>query len=95
MIEKDLKQILNQQMRLLEMMEIKKGQSAKSKSQDVFTLAQIAEKFSVSIRSIYNWKEQGILPCTVVGSKTYVTQKQLDDFLSQHEVKPIKGWRAL
>ncbi|MGQ8336274.1 helix-turn-helix domain-containing protein [Sunxiuqinia sp. A32] len=61
----------------------------------VYTITEIANLLSVTNRTIYNWKEQGILPCTIVGSKTYITQKQLDEFLSLHEVKPVNRGRRV
>jgi hypothetical protein len=59
----------------------------------VYTLNHIACFFHVTLRTIYNWRDRGILPCTVIGSKTYLTEAQLQEFLKNHEVKPVYNGR--
>ena len=61
----------------------------------VYSLDELAEFFGVTKRTIYNWKDEGRLHLTIVGSKTYMTEKQLNEFLSNHEVKSFKVGRAL
>lgn len=56
----------------------------------VYSLDAMAEFFGVTKRTIYNWKDEGILPVTIIGSKTYVTSGQLENFLKENEVKPLK-----
>jgi excisionase family DNA binding protein len=80
------------QEQILQMM---KGNRMRSEQQlKVYTLNQVAKVFNVTVRTIYNWKDQGILPCTVVGSKTYLTEAQLQKFLAEHEVKPVMRGRV-
>lgn len=59
----------------------------------VYSLDQLAKLFKVTTRTIYNWKDRGILPCTIIGSKTYITEAQLREFLKVHEVKPLISGR--
>jgi len=60
----------------------------------VYTLDELAKFFSVTKRTIYNWKEEERLPFTSIGSKTYITSVQLAEFLKVNEVKPFKFRRV-
>lgn len=53
----------------------------------IYTLQELAKLFSVSVRTIYNWKDAGRLPYVSVGSKTFVTNDQVIQFLSENSVK--------
>jgi excisionase family DNA binding protein len=55
----------------------------------VYSLDELATFFGVTKRTIYNWKDEGRLPLTIVGSKSFMTESQLQLFLSQNEVKPL------
>lgn len=89
-IEQQIHSILSNQLKLFEMIE--KIKNPKDQELKVYSLEQVAEIFHVTLRTIYNWKEQGILPCTIIGSKSYLTEAQLQEFLKEHEVKPlVKG----
>lgn len=88
----EFKKLQESQEQILRMLKQSKNVNEELK---VYTLNQVAKIFNVTVRTIYNWKEQGILPCTVVGSKTYLTEAQLQIFLSEHEVKPVMHGRAL
>lgn len=55
--------------------------------QKVYTLKEMATIFSVSLRTIYNWMEEFRFSYVKIGSKTYVTEKQLQEFLANHQVK--------
>ena len=55
----------------------------------LYTFKDLAEMFQVTQRTIYNWKDNGTLPFTQIGSKIYLTQEQLDELLEHHQVKPI------
>ncbi|AHW62327.1 Helix-turn-helix domain-containing protein [Draconibacterium orientale] len=57
----------------------------------VYSLGELATFFGVTKRTIYNWKDEGRLPLTIVSSKTYMTEDQLQSFLETNEVKPING----
>jgi excisionase family DNA binding protein len=61
---------------------------------DMYSLDDLAKMFKVTKRTIYNWKEDGRLPYVIIGSKTYVTEAQLQKFLAEHEVKPVMRGRA-
>ena len=52
---------------------LKLGKTEKTELK-VYTLDEVAKTFSVTKRTIYNWKDRGILPCTIIGSKTYLTE---------------------
>lgn len=73
---------------------LKNACSSNSERLKVYTLDELAKFFSVTKRTIYNWKEEGRLPFTLIGSKTYVTSAQLAEFLKSNEVKPIKSRRV-
>jgi excisionase family DNA binding protein len=53
----------------------------------MYDLADLQKILQVSRRTIFNWKEQGKLPCTRIGSKLWVSENQLEKFLEQQEEK--------
>ena len=53
----------------------------------VYSLDKLAEFFGVTKRTIYNWKDEGKLPLTIIGSKSYMTEAQLQEFLTTNTVK--------
>ena len=59
----------------------------------VYSLDQLSKLFGVTKRTIYNWKDEGRLPLTIIGSKSYMTEEQLQEFLQKNEVKPVKAGR--
>lgn len=65
-----------------------------SKTKEIYTIDDLAKMFKVTSRTIYNWKEQGILSFVQIGSKTYITGGQIEELLSNHMVKTVKMWRA-
>jgi excisionase family DNA binding protein len=67
-------------------------QTSKNRSV-IYTLKDMANMFHVSVRTIYNWIDDGRFSYVKVGSKTFVTQTQLDEFLQANEVKPFKVGR--
>jgi hypothetical protein len=72
----------------------KKSETFSGQSPTVYTFKQVAALLYITPRTLYNWKDQGILPCTVIGSKTYLTEAQLQEFLKNHEVKPSNTGRV-
>ena len=75
------------QEKILQMLQ--ESRNAKSELK-VYSLSDLAKFFGVTTRTIYNWKEEGRLPLTIVGSKSYMTEVQLQAFLEKYEVKPLK-----
>ena len=61
----------------------------------VYTLKDMANMFNVSLRTIYNWMDQGRFGYVKVGSKTYVTEIQIEEFLANHQVNKVNFWRVL
>ena len=59
----------------------------------VYSLDDLARFFGVTKRTIYNWKDEGRIPLTIIGSKTYMTEDQLQEFLLKNEVKPYRSGR--
>lgn len=59
----------------------------------VYSLDELAKFFGVTKRTVYNWKDQGRLSLTIVGSKSYMTEDQLQEFLTKNEVNPFNGGR--
>lgn len=87
----EFEKINSNQKRILEL--LKEFDNSTEMIPEVYTLSELAKLFKVTIRTIYNWKERGILSCTIIGSKTYVTKIQFQEFLSFHEVKSINHGR--
>ena len=60
----------------------------------VYTLKDMATMFKITVRTVYNWLDDNRFSYIKVGSKTYVTEQQLQEFLSNHEVKSFKVGRV-
>ena len=60
----------------------------------IFTLKDMATMFRVTIRTIYNWMDDNRFSYIKIGSKTYVTEIQLKEFLANHEVKSFNVGRT-
>ena len=86
----EFKKLQESQEQILQML---KQSTPKQKELKVYSLDELADFFSVTKRTIYNWKDDGRLPFVCLGSKTYVTETQLQDYLKQHEVKPFNNRR--
>ncbi|NQU33017.1 MAG: helix-turn-helix domain-containing protein [Bacteroidetes bacterium] len=86
----EFKRLQESQEQILQML---KQSTPKQKELKVYSLDELSKIFSVTKRTIYNWKDEGRLPFVCVGSKTYVTEAQLQDFLKHHEVKPFNNRR--
>ncbi|MFA7691228.1 MAG: helix-turn-helix domain-containing protein [Methanofastidiosum sp.] len=71
-----------------------KNSTSKETKLRVYSLNELAKLFGVTKRTIYNWKDEGRLPITIIGSKSYMTEQQLQEFLLKNEVKPIKAGRV-
>ncbi|MGM0582856.1 MAG: helix-turn-helix domain-containing protein [Bacteroidota bacterium] len=56
----------------------------------IYTLHDLAEMFQVTIRTIYNWLDDGRFSFVKIGAKTYITEQQLQEFLTNHQVKSFK-----
>ncbi|NQU33120.1 MAG: helix-turn-helix domain-containing protein [Bacteroidetes bacterium] len=72
-----------------------KNEKVKKESGTIYTLHDLAEMFQVTIRTIYNWMDDNRFSFVKVGSKTYLTEQQLQEFLTNHEVKSFKAGRNL
>ena len=66
----------------------------KCNEKEIYTLKDLAKMFQVTVRTVYNWMDDSRFSFIKVGSKTYVTEQQLQEFLSKHEVKSFKVGRA-
>ena len=64
------------------------------KTDQVFTKKDLAKKFNVTERTVDNWKTRGQLDFIQIGSKTYFTSSQIEDFLQHNEVKSHKMRRS-
>ena len=53
----------------------------------VYTLKDMATIFHVTSRTIYNWMDDKKFSFVKIGSKTYITEKQLEEFLTNHQVE--------
>jgi|GEM_PF-3349353 len=82
------------QKRQEQILQILKQSNPEKKELKAYSLNELAKFFGVTKRTIYNWKDEGKLPLTIIGSKSYMTEVQLQKFLTEHEVKPLNCRRA-
>ncbi len=68
-------------------MNILKNDLKFNEGKGIYTLKDLAKMFQVTIRTMYNWMEQNRFSFVKIGSKTYVTEEQLQEFLKKHSVK--------
>lgn len=61
----------------------------------VYTLQDMSEIFHVTLRTIYNWMDDNRFSFVKIGSKTYVTEKQLQEFLDNHQVESYNVERRM
>lgn len=64
-----------------------------TETKGIYTLKDMSIMFQVTLRTIYNWLDQQRFSFVKVGSKTYLTEQQLQEFLANHQVKSVNGWR--
>lgn len=80
----EFKKINERQEQILQMLKQSKNGKEELK---VYSLDKLAEFFGVTKRTIYNWKDEGRLPLIIIGSKSYMTEAQLQEFLTINTVK--------
>ncbi len=80
----EFKKINERQEQILQMLKQSKNGKEELK---VYSLDKLAEFFGVTKRTIYNWKDEGRLPLIIIGSKSYMTEAQLQEFLTTNTVK--------
>ena len=76
-------------------LQILKESSVRKGELKIYSFDQISKLLGVSTRTLYNYKMEGRLPLTIIGSKSYMTEDQLISFLKENEVKPSKVRRIL
>lgn len=69
---------------LTEIKELLKSNAANSENLKTYDLVDLQEVLNVSRRTISTWIKEGILPCSKVGNKIWVTSKQLEAFLNEN-----------
>ena len=61
---------------------------------NVYTNGELAKKLKVSARTLQNWRDQGIITYTQIGSKIYYTEQAVQLMMKNHERKTFgKGGR--
>ena len=85
-IYRTLEDLNKKQDKILEILNSKQEKADLNRVYDLFELGQILQ---VSRRTISTWTKQGILPCTKVNNKIWVTSEQLKNFLENHDYKAI------
>ncbi len=55
----------------------------------LYDMTELGQILQVSRRTISIWTKEGILPCTKVNNKIWVTSEQLKNFLENHDYKAI------
>lgn len=63
---------------------------AEPKKQKLFTIEDLIEILGVSRRTISTWTKEQRLPHIKVGNKIWVTEEQLQEFLSGHRQDSIE-----
>ena len=74
-------------------LELLNSEQEKSDLNRVYDLTELGQILQVSRRTISTWTKQGILPCTKVSNKIWVTGEQLNSFLednSSHTINVLK-----
>jgi hypothetical protein len=56
-------------------------------SNEIYTTQQLAEKLSVSTKTIHTWREQKLIQFSQISNKIYYTEKSVTDFLLNHSIK--------
>lgn len=74
---------------LTEIRELLKSSEACSKNLKTYDLADLVQVLKVSRRTISTWIKEGILPCSKVGNKIWVSGDQLNTFLENHNYKAL------
>ncbi len=74
---------------LTEIKKLLKSNEAYSENLKTYDLADLQQGLNVSRRTISTWIKEGILPCSKVGNKIWVSGEQLKNFLKNHEYKAI------
>ena len=87
-LDEEFKNIIQGQKKILDQLDL--INKSVTKRDEIYSVSDLAKMFKVTERTIFNWKERVNLPVTIVGSKTYVTEKQLLEFLEKNEVKSVK-----
>jgi len=59
--------------------------SAQSREK-IYSLNELTDILQVSTRTLAYWKKSGILPCSQVGNKVWVTETQLLEFIEKNTV---------
>ena len=81
-ILKTLDDLLKKQDQILELL---RKEHKEQKADKIYDLTELGQILQVSRRTISTWTKQGILPCTKVSNKIWVTHAQLSNFLENHK----------
>ena len=81
-IYRTLEDLSRKQDKILDLLNSKQEKADLNRVYDLTELGQILQ---VSRRTISTWTKQGILPCTKVSNKIWVTNAQLSEFLENHK----------
>jgi len=56
---------------------------------DLLTMEQVAKRLGVSLKTIYRWIDDGELPVSYVGKRTYrIFERDFIKFVYSRQVKP-------
>jgi hypothetical protein len=68
------------------------GSELPKRQTGLYTIRDLMSLFGVCRRTISNWQASGRLSYVKIGNLLYVTQKQLEEFLTDHEVTAYKRY---
>ena len=90
MIESELKKLQQGQQELKEMLaELNKPSNQKI----LYTNDDLMQILKVSRRTLANWRNQGLIGLSQVGSKIYYSQTDVEEFMQNHYCEPFNQKR--
>jgi hypothetical protein len=64
-----------------------------SGSNKIYTTQQLAEKLSVSTKTIQTWREERLIEFSQISNKIFYTEQNLIEFLANHSIKRRQSFR--
>lgn len=62
-------------------------------SSNIYTTQQIAEKLSVSSKTIQTWREERLIEFSQISNKIFYTEQSVIEFLENHSIKTRRSFR--
>ena len=86
MKEKEFKEIIENQQKIKEML----TKQNKSIIQKIwYTNEELMDLLQISRRTLSNWRDQGLIGFSQIGSKIYYNRSDVEKFMNQHYHEPF------